>query len=179
MNNKEKYNTGSVQGDSEIARAAEELAIKVLSKALKDTTFESLHDDEGKFHYGDVLAKKGNKEKYIDIKDDGRISETGNVFCESHKYFYDNPNKKHDGFMNNSLYDYLAVLDQVRGKLYLLDFKKLKNIYKNYRLVKSDLSDCTSFGNLVPLYVCRNKGILKFEITFTDLKSFICINQVV
>lgn len=179
MDNKQIYNTGSVEGDSEIARAAEELAIKVLGKALKDTTFESLHDDEGKFHVGDVVAKKNGKEKYIDIKDDGRISETGNVFCEGYKYYYNKPGKKHDGFMQNSQYDYLAILDQVRGKLYLLDFEELKKIYNNYRLVRSDLSDCISYGYLVPLNVCRRKGILKCEITFTDLKDFICINQVV
>lgn len=179
MDNTKKYNTGCVEGDGEIARAAEELAIKILSKAMEGTKFSSLHDEEDMWHVGDIVAEKGDKKKYIDVKDDGRINHTHNVFCEDYKIFKHVPGYKYPGFMRNSEYDYLAVLDQVSGKLYLLDFKKLQKVYTSFYMTESRLSDCVSYGHLAPLYRLRSMGIIKCEIFYTDLEGFICINKVV
>lgn len=168
MSNKVKYNNGNVKEDAEIALAAEMKVIDILNMAFPNTKFESVHDDKELWHTGDIKMSGNGFEKYIDVKDDGAIHYTHNVFAENYKYYHNKPNVKVNGFMKTSKYDLLGVLDDVEKKLYILDFVGLKKIYKNYELKKSKLRDCNSYGNCVPLKACEEKGILLFKIKFED-----------
>lgn len=168
IGNKKKYNKGNVAEDAEIALEAELKAIDILNLAFPNTLFESVHDDKELWHTGDVRMTGRGFIKYMDIKDDGCIYYTGNVFCENYKYYHSSPNKKAKGFMRSSKYDLLGVFDDVKKKLYILDFRRLKQIYENYKIKKSHLSDCNSYGNCVPLRECKKHNALVFEIKFKD-----------
>lgn len=167
LGNKEKYNKGNVAEDALIALESENKAIEILSKAFPKTKFESVHDDKDLWHNGDIRMTGNGFVKYLDVKDDGVIYRTKNVFCENYKYFHSNPNRKVNGFMSNK-YDLLGVLDDVSDVLYILDFKRLKQIYQDYEIRKSRLSDCNSYGNCVPLRDCRKKGALVFTIKYKE-----------
>lgn len=167
----EKYNTGNIRKDAETAREAEDKAREILSLAFPNTAFDSVHDDKELWHTGDIRMSGRGFTKYLDIKDDGVIYRTKNVFAENHKYYHSKPNKKEKGFMQLSNYDLLGILDDVEKNLYLIDFKGLKKIYENYPLRQSKLKDCNSYGNCVPLRVIRDKGLLAFQIKYSDKDS--------
>lgn len=172
--NKIKYNSGNVKGDAEIARAAEDKAIRILELAFDGKArFDNLHDDPEYWHRGDVrmTSSDGKYELYGDVKDESRIYKTRNVFAENYKYFHSNPNQKAKGWMRSSQYDLVFILDDIGDYIYVLDFRKLKSIYENYTLRKSKLSDCNAWGNCVPLRACRKHGVLRFEIKYKENKD--------
>ena len=157
----QKYN-GNIEQNSEIARESEEICIQLLEDIYLDKTFTSVHDDKTCWHLGDILCSDGT---YWDSKDDNRIYDTGNVFAEDKKVWPSGKVSK--GWMRNSQYDYVCVLDQIGHNLYILDFKKLQKIYKDRnKYVVSHLSDNDSWGYCVPLWKCRNSGALVFETSY-------------
>lgn len=168
-NNKNKYNAGNVKGDAEIARPAEEKAIRILELAFDGKAhFDNLHDKPEYWHRGDVRMTCGEHVIYGDVKDESRIYETRNVFAENYKYFHSKPNQKAKGWMRSSQYDLVFILDDIGDNLYILDFPRLKRIYENYTLRQSRLSDCNAYGNCVPLRECRKHGVLRFEIKYKE-----------
>lgn len=172
VDNKDKYNSGNVKEDAEIARASEEKAIRILELAFEGKAkFENLHDNPEYWHRGDVRMICGNHVCYGDVKDESRIYYTRNVFAESHKYFKNNPSKREKGWMRSSQYDLVFILDDIEDNIYILDFYKLKEIYENYNQRVSYLSDCQSVGNCVPLRECRKHGVLKFHIKYEERKD--------
>lgn len=168
MNNKKKYNSGNVKGDAEIARESEEKTIRILKTAYSYATFEHLHDKPQYWHRGDIRVFNGKREMYGDVKDESVIHRTNNVFAENYKRFYSNPGKKADGWMRSSDCDAVFILDDVKGNLYVLNFKELGGIYEKYPLRKSCLSDCESWGNLVPLDDCEKQGVLLCHIKYEE-----------
>ena len=169
----QKYN-GNVEQNSEIARESEEICIELLEQIYKDKHFESVHDDETCWHLGDILCSDGT---YWDSKDDGRIHQTGNVFAEETKVWPSGQVSK--GWMRNSKYNYVCILDQIGHNLYILDFNKLKRIYKDNYYTVSHLSDNDSWGYCVPLWKCRNSGALVYETSYyyDDIWDMYLINE--
>ena len=153
--------TDDFNNNTEIAREAEEITIDLLYQLIPGTKFKSVHDDPSCFHLGDILSSDG---KYYDAKDDGVIHRTGNVFCEEQKYWRNG--KTGDGWMRNGQYDYLCVLDMIKHNLYVLDFKKLKKVYKQGRFIKTDMGDNITSGYCFPLWKCRKMGILVYETEY-------------
>ena len=167
-----KYD-GNTQANAEMARDSEEIARELLNQLMPGQGFLSVHDEQELWHYGDIVSKDG---KYFDVKDDGRICDTGNVFAEECKRFYSNPDELADGWMKNSKYDYVCILDLIKQNMYVLDFAKLKKIYKNssHKYAPSYLSDCISWGYCVPLSKCRKQGIIVAETGFVYDDDFDC-----
>ena len=148
-------------------RVAEVILLQVLQSIVDDKYFiEDVADNEECYHLGDVkVTDRDGNIAYYDAKNDGVIHKTGRVFCESHKYFF-NTMKKHTGFMEDGNYDYLSVVDRVDKKIYILDFKILKSIYKDYKEVQTTLKDCYSYGTVIPLDECRREKALVYTINY-------------
>lgn len=156
----ERYTT-NIKENAEIAREAEEIVIDLLGELITDRQFFSVHDDEECWHLGDIIDTKG---KYYDAKDDGRIHKTGNVFAEDRKFW--NDGTQTDGWMRNGQYDYLCILDRVKKKIYVLDFNKLKKVYRGGRYITTNMGDNVTAGFCYPLSKCRKNGILLYETSY-------------
>lgn len=154
--------TDDLQNNAEIAREAEEITIELLHQIADGVTFTSVHDDPKYYHLGDILSSTG---KHYDVKDDGVIHRTGNVFAEEKKYWY-RSGTFGDGWMRNGKYDFLCVLDMIDHNLYILDFPKFKKIYKQGRYIDTNMGDNRSYGYCVPLKKCRECGVLLYETPY-------------
>ena len=175
IDNKEKYNAGNVKDDAEIARPAEEKAIRILELAFPNAEIENLHDKREFWHKGDIELAFPSMTIYGDVKDESVIHRTGNVFCENHKYFYTDKEtrsidvtQKSDGWMKASDYDVVIILDDIDKNIYLINFKKLKEFYENWSLKPAWLSDAKAWGNCVPLHTCQSRGALLWHIRYEE-----------
>ena len=113
--------------DLEAAKPAEQLVLQLLSSTGYDV--EDVSDDREYFNKGDIkLTLPDGRVFFIDVKDDSRIAETGNVLCEYEIYY-----KENDYYGKGDMkkdYDILAVVSQEEHKVYLIDFPLLKAKYK-------------------------------------------------
>lgn len=154
--------TANFKHNVKISLEAENIAKELLEQLTLDTFF-SVRDEPEFFHIGDLLDSSG---KGYDVKDDGVIHKTGNVFCETKKHWKKGGTT--DGWMLNGEYDYLCVLDRVGKHIYVLDFKKLKRIYKHYgRYVHNiDMGDNYTDGFLISLDKCRKYKAMECESAY-------------
>ena len=153
---------GNVKHNAEVAYTSEKLVRELLSQIYVGVDFYDKHDDVKSWHKGDILSSEG---KWFDAKDDGVIFYTGNLFAEELKDWRNG--EISDGWMHSSKYSYVCDLDQQGKKLYIIDFKRLKEIYKkNNKYKKSRLSDCDSWGYIVPLWKLRESGALVAEVAY-------------
>ena len=67
----------------------------------------------------------------IEVKNDSVIHATGNVLCEE-EVFYKEYGYYRDGFMYND-YEIYCVVSEPSRKIYVMDFKVLKEHYKEGR----------------------------------------------
>jgi hypothetical protein len=77
--------------DLAAAKPAEELVLNTLSSLTADFTFTDVSNIKECRYKGDILAKSNsdNKEIYIEVKQDSRIAQTGNILCEYQNYYKD------------------------------------------------------------------------------------------
>ena len=140
---------------------AENIA-KALLEELTHESFYSVRNDPAFYHIGDLITIDG---KGWDVKDDGVINRSGNVFCEVRKHWNDGSTT--DGWMLNGEYTYLVVLDQVGRNIYVLDFARLKKIYKT-GIFKSNINmgDNRTDGYTISLYRCKKEGVLVYDAAY-------------
>lgn len=144
-----------------VSLEAENIA-KELLEELTGKQFYSVRNDPEFFHIGDLITVDG---KGWDVKDDGVINWSQNVFCETRKYWPDGDIT--DGWMLNGEYTYLVVLDRVKKNIYVLDFEKLKKIYKTGKFKsRIDMGDNYTDGFTVSLAKCRKQNILVYEAAY-------------
>lgn len=135
-----------------------------------DIKIENVACDEECYHLGDIrITNSAGKIYYFDAKNDGRINETGNVFCEDYKKFYSNSQKIHSGFMRDGKYDILCVIDRIGSKIYFINFSKLKEIYKKYRFVGTELEDAISYGYVVPISEIEKIGAMEMVVDYREV----------
>lgn len=151
-------------------RVAETILYDVCRDMYKERAceIENVADNADCYHLGDIKITDTNTgyAYYFDAKNDGVISRTGNVFCEEYKYYYENPKERHTGFMRDGEYDFLCIVDRVSAKIYFIDFEKLKEIYKKYRMVNTKLYDAVSYGYIVPLREVERLGALAKVVAY-------------
>lgn len=145
--------------DLERGKKAEYLVYQVLSSLTTKYKFKMVNDIPEFYHKGDILASAADgTEIFIDVKDDTVISTSGNVLCEDEVYFkysdYYAP-----GFMYSD-YDILCVLSRAENKMYLIDFKKLKEIYKLGDFKRINHTDQYSDCYLINLALIKKYGAL-------------------
>ena len=138
---------------------AEQIAIEILRANVPHYNFASVTNDQYYWHKGDILGvRTDGKLTMFEIKDDSRIADTGNVFCEEEVRYYAT-GKVQVGFMYND-YEILCILSQQDKKLYLIDFNKLKQIYKRGTPKTAKHATQETDGYLVPLALVEANGAL-------------------
>ena len=155
--------TADFKHNVKVSLEAEEIARDLLEQLTLDA-FVSVRDEPEFFHVGDLLNQNGEG---FDVKDDGIIHKTGNVFCEVRKRWKNGAVT--DGWMLNGEYDYLVILDRVKQNIYVLDFKKLKRVYRSSgrSVCGIDMGDNYTDGFLISLKKCRALGVVVDEARYT------------
>lgn len=126
--------------DLEKARKAEHIVCDVLNSATIDYGFEEVGDVEAYYYKGDIkVTGFDDNICFVEVKDDSRIAETGNVLCEYKVYNYRNGKWLHGNMESD--YDYYAVVAQQTQTIYVIDFDVLKKNYKGGRAYFKDHYD--------------------------------------
>lgn len=151
-------------------RPAELIVLEVLNNLNNGYTYEDVAKIEKYYCKGDILMKKdGKKTKKIDVKNDGEVADTGNFSVESGGYSKIYGYRK-KGWID-SQYDYVAVISQQAKTIWILSFKRLKEVYKDTALtegilVTSEFWDNVKYNYLVPVYKAIELGVVLAKITY-------------
>ena len=116
--------------DLMIGKEAEQLVKEVFEASTKEYQFEDVSNIPKFYYRGDIKATRlsDGKEFYIEVKNDSRIHETYNVLCEEEVYY-----KESDYYGRGNMSaacDYYVVVSQASRKIYVLDFKILRSVYR-------------------------------------------------
>ena len=156
--------------DLQKGRRAEELVLEVFSTLSLDYDFKDVAALKELYYCGDLMAvnKETKKATYIEVKNDSRIADTGNVLCEEEVYY-----KKYDyygrGNMSSNC-DIFVVVSEQDSRIYVIDFKVLKDIYKKlgtYKEIRH--TEQTTYCYLLELGRIKQFGGLIAVIDTNDL----------
>lgn len=136
-------------------KKAELITTEVLNNLNNGYKFEYVADDEKYFNKGDIkMKKKGKKALCIDVKDDQKIAETGNFAVEAGGWskIHNCPAK---GWIDSN-YNYLAIISRETQTIWILSFKRLREIYNKTdltggRKVVSDFWDNIKYNYLISI----------------------------
>ena len=151
-------------------RPAELIVLEVLNNLNNGYTYVDVAQIEKYYRKGDILMKKdGKKTKKIDAKNDGEVADTGNFAVEAGGYSKIYGYRK-KGWID-SQYDYVAVISQQAKTIWILSFKRLKEVYKDTaltegRLVTSEFWDNVKYNYLIPVYKAIELGVVLAKITY-------------
>lgn len=112
--------------------AAAKEAEQIVKEAIAAANIEvfDISDNPQYYHRGDLLITLPTGERFVEVKDDSRISDTQNILCEE-EVFYKETCTTVKGNMYSD-YDIYAVVSKKERRIYFFDFCKLKEIYKKY-----------------------------------------------
>ena len=139
---------------------AEQVVKDVFTSLTDKYTFQDVSNNPSYYHKGDLLATAADgRQIMIEVKNDEVIYKTGNVLCEEEVYYKDADYFK-DGYMYSD-YEIYCVVSEPERKIYVIDFKVLKSIYRkgeekiiNHYAQYSDVY-------LVPLgFIKQNGGLI-------------------
>ena len=71
--------------------------------------------------------------------------------------------------MRDGKYDILCVIDRIGSKIYFINFSKLKEIYKKYRFVGTELEDAISYGYVVPISEIEKIGAMEMVVDYREV----------
>ena len=133
----------------------------------QEYTFENVSADPEYYYKGDIQATNSSGNRiYIEVKDDSRIADTGNVLCEDQVYYMDGDYFGRGNMQGDT--DVYCVVSQSEKKIYVMDFKVLKEIYKPYGIFKRiEHADQTTHAYLLPLWVIKQRGAFIAEIDYS------------
>lgn len=156
--------------DLEAARSAEHLVRDVFASLSLDYTFEEVGGVRDFFYRGDIKATAADgREIFIEVKDDSRIADTGNVLCEEEVYY-----KKHDylgkGNMSSD-YDIYVVVSRAENKMYVIDFKILKENYHKGTFKRIEHPQQETYCYLCELWQIDKWGGLIAEIDYKEAQA--------
>lgn len=123
--------------DLKFGQRAEEIVFQVFSALDSDHKYEKVGGCRDFFYKGDIVALgEDGKPIYIEVKNDSRIADTGNVLCEEEVYY-----KRHDYYGKGNMdcdSDIFAVVSEEQRKIYVIDFKVLKSNYRKgeYKVIE-------------------------------------------
>lgn len=151
--------------DLEDARKVEDLVRETFSGMTSDYTFEDVSKERQYFHKGDIRATAADgRQIYIEVKNDGRIADTGNVLCEEENFFYDSGAYVKGNFYSD--YEIYCVVSQEERKIYVMDFKVLKANYKKGEFKAIRHPEQISYCYLLPLYIVKRYNGLIAEVSY-------------
>lgn len=143
--------------DLEIGKEAEQIVFNVFSALDPDHKFEMVGGCRDCFYLGDILAlDKDGRRIYIEVKNDSRIAETGNILCEEEVYY-----KRHDYYGKGNMQsngDIYAVVSQQQRKIYVCDYECLRRNYRKgvYKVI--DHPTQTTYCYLLELCLLKKFG---------------------
>ena len=162
--------------DLKKGKQGEKIVFDFLQEKLSDRYLvEDVSDDPECYYKGDLtifdidaFIDKGKDidccTKYVEVKTDDCISDTGNVLCEYSVYYPIRKENRKGNMQNDG--DYYAVVSREARKIYWFNFKKLKKIFKfgkNRKISHYDefgrLSQITN-AYLLSLVCAKNEGAL-------------------
>lgn len=151
-------------------KPAELITTEVLNNLNNGYEFEYVADDEKYFNKGDIkMKKKGKKALCIDVKDDQVIARTGNFSVEAGGWSkkYDCPVK---GWIDSN-YNYVAVISREAKTIWILSFKRLREIYNKTdltggRKVVSDFWDNIKYNYLISIDKAIELGAVLARIEY-------------
>lgn len=154
--------------DLAAAKEAEYLVEKYFRLLGSDTyEFRNVSEDSDYYYIGDLLAFDADGRRLgIEVKDDSRIAETGNVLCEERVYYIHGDYEGKGNMQSN--YDIYCIVSKSEKKIYIIDFKKLKKIYRTFGMLKEiPHPDQITYCYLLPLYVIKQQGAFIAEIDYS------------
>lgn len=142
-----------------IAKTAEKTVLDVFSKIAPQYNFTDVSNDRRYFYRGDILTiAKDGREIGIEVKQDSRIWETGNVLCEEKVLFFDSGMAQ--GNMHSN-YDIYCVVSPQKRRIWVFDFAIMKKLYKNGRYIEIQHEEQVTFAYLVSIdYFDRNGALI-------------------
>ena len=116
--------------DLEEGKEAEQIALQVLSNLYSSWQLEDVSDIKECRYLGDIKATHlpTGKVQYIEVKNDKVIGNTKNILCEEENYI-----KETNSYIKGNMSgkgDIYAIVSQPERKIYILDYKVLREIYK-------------------------------------------------
>ena len=150
------------------AKKTEELVRNVFGEMTDEYEFEDVSNERQFFHRGDIRAihKATGKEVFIEVKDDSRIHNSKNILCEEEVYFKENDYWQ-KGCMHSN-YDIYVVVSRKIHKIYVIDFKKLRQFYKDGEFKKVDHAAQTTYCYLYPLGDAGARGAIISAFHYRD-----------
>lgn len=96
--------------DLENSKEAEQMARVCLSALTSDYNFVDVSNIRDYFYKGDIMAidAQGNR-TFIEVKQDSRIHETGNVLCEDKVLFFDTGMRRGNMQSNYDVYCVVSI----------------------------------------------------------------------
>ena len=153
------------EADKQAAKAAEKLVRDLLSNLTIGYTFEDVSEEREYRYKGDIRATAATGETiYIEVKDDSRIAQTGNILCEEENYI-----KETDRYIKGNMksdYDIYAVVSQQNRKVYFFDFKRLQEIYKRGEFKKINHPQQITYCYLLELCRAKQWGALLYTVKY-------------
>lgn len=151
--------------DLQAAKPAEDLVLKTLSNLTTNYTFTNVSNQREYFYKGDILATAANGEQYfLEVKNDSRIADTGNVLCEYQNYIKDS-----DYYIKGNMfsdYDFYCIVSQQLRKIYIIDFSILQANYTRGKHKIIPHWDQDTYCYLLPLTEVERLGGLIATIDF-------------
>lgn len=139
---------------------AEQIVKDVFTSLTDKYEFTDVSNIPQFYNKGDLLATAADgRQIMIEVKNDEVIYKTGNILCEEEVYYKDADYFK-DGYMYSD-YEIYCVVSEPERKIYIIDFKILKSIYRkgenkiiNHYAQYSDVY-------LVPIgFIKQNNGLI-------------------
>lgn len=135
-------------------KRAERIVKEVFTSLTDKYTFTDVSNNPSYYHKGDLLALAADgRQIFIEVKNDEVIHKTKNVLCEEEVYYKEADYYK-DGFMHSD-YQIYCVVSEPECRIYVIDFKVLKEIYK-----KGEFKHINHYAQFSDVYLL-SLGILK------------------
>ena len=153
------------QADMAAAKPAEQLVLNTLSSLATGWAFVDVSNIRECRYKGDIKAISADgKEIYLEVKNDSRIADTGNILCEYQNYIKDG-----NYFIKGNMYsdyDYYCIVSQQQRKIYIIDFSILKANYTKGTHKVIEHWDQDTWCYLLPLGVVKSLGGLVATLEF-------------
>lgn len=147
--------------DLAAAKAAEEMVRNIFGSLTNEYRFEDVSNQREFYYKGDIKATSlsTGKEIFIEVKDDSRIAQTHNILCETEVFY-----KEYGAFGKGNMscdYNIYCVVSKEEHKIYVIDFKVLKEIYKKGEFKTIDHPQQTTYCYLLPIWLIKKyNGLL-------------------
>ena len=142
-----------------IGRTCEIIALNTLQSLTSDYTFTDVSNDPSCYHKGDIRADGANGTFYLDVKN---MCHESRIFIEVEQF---RNGAWREGWIHRS-YDYLIECNKKTKKLYIIDFKILKEIYARFPIGRMDQMDNITDYCYISISELEKNGALKAIIDF-------------